>query len=106
MKATKQESVFRAVADPTRRAILDYLADSERSVSQIWAHLRMTQPAVSQHLRVLAEAGLVRRRQDGRLGIYSLEAAGLREVHDWSAHYQKFWVEKLRALGDHLDGKS
>jgi DNA-binding transcriptional ArsR family regulator len=95
--------VFRAVSDPTRRAILDLLADEERSVGDLVERFDMSQPAISQHLRVLADARLVSRRREGRRGVYSLAPDRLREVHDWSAHYQRFWTEKLIALGEHLD---
>lgn len=95
--------VFRAVADPTRRAILDLLAAGERAVNDLLKPFKMTQPAISQHLRVLREAGLVTERRDGRRRIYKLEAAPLRAVYDWAAHYERFWTDKLTALGDYLD---
>ena len=99
------EDVFRAVADPTRRAILDLLAESERSVTEIAERFPMSQPAISQHLRVLGDAKLVCRRKDGRRGLYRLEPERLREIYDWSAHYARFWPEKMRALGAYLDAK-
>ena len=95
--------VFRAVADPTRRRLLDLLEAGERTVSELVARFRISQPAVSKHLRVLREVGLVRRRQRGRERVYSLEAQPLREVADWIAHYERFWNEKLQSLGDYLD---
>ncbi len=95
--------VFRAVADPTRRAILDLLMAGERAVNDLLKPFRMTQPAISQHLRVLREAGLVTERRDGRRRIYKLEAAPLRSVHEWAAHYERFWTDKLTTLGDYLD---
>lgn len=101
--AAATEDVFRAVADPTRRAILDLLAAGERSVGEIVDRFDVSQPAISQHLRVLSDARLVCRRRDGRRGLYRLDARRLRAVHDWSAHYAKFWDEKLRALGRLLD---
>lgn len=105
MTTAAPEDVFRAVADPTRRAILDILAKAERSVGDLVERFDVSQPAISQHLRVLTEAGLVCRRRDGRRGIYRLTPEPLRAVHDWSAHYARFWPEKLRALGAHLDSK-
>ncbi len=95
--------VFRAVADPTRRAILDLLAAGERAVNDLLKSFKMTQPAVSQHLRVLREAGLVSERREGRHRIYKLEAEPIRAVHDWAGHYERFWTRKLTALGDYLD---
>jgi DNA-binding transcriptional ArsR family regulator len=97
--------VFRAVADPTRRAILDLLADGERPVHDLVARFDVSQPAISQHLRVLRDAGLVSSRRDGRSQLYRVEAERLRAVHDWSAHYARFWTDRLRALGDHLDAQ-
>jgi DNA-binding transcriptional ArsR family regulator len=94
---------FRAVADPRRRAILDVLASGERSVTDLCGLFDVTQSAVSQHLRLLREAGLVRTRRDGRLIYYALDAAPLRQVYDWAAHYERFWTCKLDALGAVLD---
>jgi DNA-binding transcriptional ArsR family regulator len=94
---------FRAVADPTRRAILDALAHGERSVGDLCALFDVTQSAVSQHLKVLRDAGLVHPRQEGRRRLYSLDAAPLRQVYDWAAHYECFWTRKLDVLGAVLD---
>ena len=97
------EAVFRAVSDPSRRAILDLLAEGERAVNDLLAHFEFSQPALSKHLRVLREAGLVGVRAVGRERRYSLQAEGLRSVADWVAHYEKFWSERLDALGEVLD---
>ena len=94
---------FRAISDPTRRAILDQLAERDRSVGELCESFDMTQPAVSQHLRVLRDAGLVTPRQEGRRRFYRLEPEPLRAVHDWVQHYERFWSDKLRALRDYLD---
>ena len=98
-----QSSVFHAVADPTRRAILDLLAAGERAVNDLLAHFRMTQPAFSQHLRILRDAGLVENRKLGRRRLYRLRPAPLREVYDWAAHYERFWTDRLSRLGAYLD---
>ena len=82
--------VFRAVADPTRRALLDLLRESDRSVRELRGSFRMTQPAISQHLRVLRRAGLVRARQVGRQRLYQINPKPLREVYDWAAQYKQF----------------
>ncbi len=97
--------VFHAVSHPARRRILDLLRDQERAAGEIGAHFlrRMTQPAFSQHLRVLRRAGLVTQRRSGRHRLYRASPAPLREVFDWVAHYQRFWDERLAALGRHLE---
>ena len=94
---------FRAVADPTRRAILDALAERELAVGEICALFPVSQPAISQHLKVLREAGLVRKRVAGRNRYYQLEAAPLQALHDWLTHYEHFWNKRLDALGAVLD---
>jgi DNA-binding transcriptional ArsR family regulator len=90
--------VFHAVADANRRALLDYLAQGEAPVGALVDHAGLSYSAVSQHLAVLLEVGLVRRRQDGRQRFYRLDPAPLREVHDWASHYEKFWRGKLARL--------
>ena len=95
-------NVFHAIADPTRRRLLDRLARGESHVNELAAPFPMSRPAVSQHLRILLVAGLVDVRRSGRERHYRLRAARLREVHDWVQHYEKFWKEKLQALRDYL----
>jgi len=104
-RGTLDTPVFHAVSHPARRRILDLLADRERPAGEIGAHFkrRMTQPAFSQHLRVLRRAGLVTQRRSGRHRLYRANPAPLREVFDWVAHYQRFWDERLAALGRHLE---
>lgn len=82
------EDVFRAVADPTRRAMLDLLAEEERSVSELAEPFEMSQPAISQHLRVLREAGLVKRHRAGRKQIYRLDPRPLSDLYDWASSYE------------------
>jgi len=96
--------VFRAVSDPTRRQILDRLRDAPCGVSDLASGLPISQPAVSQHLKVLLDVGLVRVRRDGRRRIYRSEPAPLLDVYDWVVQYEKFWLERLDALGAHLKG--
>jgi DNA-binding transcriptional ArsR family regulator len=105
MTAVANEDVFRAVADPTRRALLDLLAEAERSVSELVARFNVSQPAISQHLGVLVNAGLAKVRRSGRQRLYSLNAQPLREVVDWVAHYEQFWNDGLDNLGDYLERK-
>jgi DNA-binding transcriptional ArsR family regulator len=95
--------VFFAVADPTRRGLLDLLAGGERPVKGLAEPFGMSRPAVSQHLKVLRKAGLVSERRSGRERIYRLEPAPLEEVRDWVETYERFWRGRLGALGRHLD---
>ncbi len=91
--------IFRALADTTRRAILRRLAEAEATVTALTAEAAMTQSAVSQHLRVLRDAGLVSERQAGRHRYYRLQAEPLRVVRDWVGHYEHFWEDRLDRLG-------
>ena len=96
--------VFQAIAHPTRRRLLDELVDGEASVNTLAAPFTMSRPAVSQHLRILREAGLVAERRVGRERIYRLQPEPLRQVDDWVRRYERFWSHKLGALGDYLEG--
>lgn len=102
-RARRHDEVFHALSDPTRRAILELLRRDERCVNDIAAPFAMSQPAISQHLKVLGEAGLVRARKEGRQSFYRLEAAPLRDAYEWLARYERFWNTKLDALGRYLD---
>jgi DNA-binding transcriptional ArsR family regulator len=81
-------AVFRAVADPTRRALLDLLLEREHSVNELRVRFRISQPAISQHLGVLRRAGLVRARRDGRRRLYQLEAKPIAGVYLWAANFK------------------
>ena len=94
--------VFHAIADPTRRRMLEMLRDAERPAGEIARSFRMSQPSVSQHLRVLRNAGLVRTRRAGRNRLYQIRPRKLRAVVEWVAHFDKFWDDKLAALGEYL----
>jgi len=94
--------VFRAVSDPTRRQMLELLGGGERTAAELAAPFDMTQPAVSQHLRVLRDAGLVDVRKEGRFRVYSLDPKPLREVFDWASYFEGFWKKRLAALGSRL----
>ena len=98
--------VFNAIAHPARRAILDQLRHGERPVLTLAEPFDMSLPAVSQQLRVLRRAGLVRERREGRQRYYRLNPEPLREVRDWMRLYEKFWSRKLRDLGTYLDRQS
>lgn len=96
-------AVYRAIADPTRRGILDLLRDGERCVVELLEFFSCSQPTLSKHLRVLLQARLVRARKRGRERWYRLDARGLAGVHDWVATYERFWNTRLDALGKVLD---
>ena len=98
--------VFTALADPTRRQILDALSHGEQSVSAIVPAFRMTRSAVSQHLGVLREAGLVRERRVGRERRYRIDGRPLQHVYRWLSHYERFWDRALDRLDESLDRMS
>jgi DNA-binding transcriptional ArsR family regulator len=98
--------VFRAVADPTRREMLDRLAVRELPVGDLAESFQMTLPAISQHLKVLREAGLVKDRRVGRQVVYTLVPGPLREISDWVDIYERFWRTKFAKLRDHLERNS
>jgi DNA-binding transcriptional ArsR family regulator len=97
------ESAFSVIAEPSRRAILGLLAASERSVGDIETKLRMTQPSVSKHLRVLREAGFVESRVEAQRRLYRLRPEPLMEVDEWLAPFRRFWAAHVDALERHLD---
>ena len=103
MLPPSSRDVFAAVGDPTRRRVLDLLRRGELPVRRIAAPFAVTRPAISQHLRILREAGLVRVRRQGRERRYRLRGEQLRTVYVWVGHYERFWTEKLHALGACLD---
>lgn len=93
-----ENAVFRALADPSRRAILERLTRGEAAVKDLTARFDISQPAVSQHLATLRKAGLVSERRDGRLVYYRVDPKGLRPLIDWITHYRAFWPERLNRL--------
>ena len=97
------ESAFGIIAEPNRRAILSLLASSERSVSEIEHRLRMPQPSVSKHLRVLREAGFVVARVDAQRRVYRIRPEPLKDVDAWLAPFRRFWSAHVDALERHLD---
>ena len=94
---------FAVLAEPTRRTILDLLRDGERPVGELVDRLRLSQPAVSKHLRVLREAGLVDVRSDAQRRLYRLRPEPLAEVDAWLAPYRRLWTRSLDALEKHLE---
>jgi len=97
------ESVFEIIAEPNRRAILTLLVSSEQSVGEIERQLRMTQPTVSKHLRVLREAGFVESTVDAQRRLYRLKPGPFQEVDAWLAQFRRFWSAHVDALERHLD---
>ena len=87
-----------ALADPTRRQIVELLAERERDAGEIASHFAVSRPAVSRHLRVLREHGLVRARSDAQRRIYSLDPGPLEEIDAWLTKYRAFWTNRLDAL--------
>jgi DNA-binding transcriptional ArsR family regulator len=100
-----QTDVFHALADPIRRAILDRLRHGGLPVVEIAGPFPVSRPAVSKHLRVLAQARLVREERQGRQNIYTLNAGPLQEVDRWLKHYRGFWTSQLASLKRHVEGK-
>jgi DNA-binding transcriptional ArsR family regulator len=96
--------VYHAIADPNRRKLLELLAGGERSVQAMMPHFDVTIGAVSQHLQILLESGLVAREKRGRFRFYRASPEALKEVHDWTRQYSRFWESRLDRLGDYLDG--
>jgi DNA-binding transcriptional ArsR family regulator len=97
------QSAFEIIAEPNRRAILSLLAWSEQSVGEIERQLRMSQPAVSKHLRVLREAGFVESTVDAQRRLYRLKPEPLQELDAWLAQFRRFWSAHVDALERHLD---
>ena len=97
------ESAFEVIAEPNRRAILSLLVSSQQSVGEIERQLRMPQPTVSKHLRVLREAGFVESTVDAQRRLYRLKPEPLREVDAWLGQFRRFWSAHVDALERHLD---
>jgi DNA-binding transcriptional ArsR family regulator len=103
MRVATEPNVFHAIADATRRRILDLLRDGDRPVQELVSEVDVTFGAVSQHLKTLREAGLVSRQKDGRRRIYHLRPEALKQVHDWTAVYEKAWRGRFWKLRAHLE---
>jgi DNA-binding transcriptional ArsR family regulator len=101
-----EDRIFRALADPSRRAIFESLTRGEAAVKDLTARFDISQPAVSQHLATLREAGLVRGRREGRRAYYRVDPRGLQPLINWIAHYRAFWlahVDRLERLLEKMD---
>jgi len=95
--------VFEAIAEPSRRRILDLLRTGERPAGDLVEALGLSQPGVSKHLKVLREAGLVSARADAQRRLYRFNSDRLAELDAWLAPYRRFWADRLAALDDHLE---
>src|SRR5438034_3604602 len=105
-RAATTSDAFNAVAEPRRRAILNYLALQERPVGEIVASLGLEQPSVSKHLRVLRDVGLVNVRRDGRRMLYRTNAEAIRPLHEWTSTFERFWRHQLNRVKDRARGDS
>ena len=95
--------VFSALADPTRRAILERLALGDASVTELAAPFEMSLPAISKHLRILEHAGLIARQREGRVHHMRLAAGPMKDAAEWIGHYRQFWDEQLDSLAGYLE---
>src|SRR5690606_9988260 len=96
--ATPTDRIFHALADPSRRAIFESLARGEAAVKDLTARFAISQPAVSQHLATLRDAGLVTGRREGRCVVYRVEPRGMKPLVDWMNHHRAFWAERAERL--------
>lgn len=97
-RATTDSDVFNAIAEPQRRAILQFLGPDERAVGEVVAALRLSQPSVSKHLRVLREVDLVHARRDGRRILYRTNAGAIRPMHEWTGTFERYWRRQLSRI--------
>lgn len=102
-RARMENRIFQALADPSRRAILESLTTGEAPVKDLTARFELSQPAVSQHLAALKAAGLVKHRREGRCVFYRVEPRGMKPLINWLTHYQVFWTERLGRLEQLLE---
>jgi DNA-binding transcriptional ArsR family regulator len=100
------DMVFSALSDPTRRAILERLAHSQASVTELAAPFAMSLPAISKHLRILEHAGLIAREKEGRIHHMRLAAAAMKDAAEWLGHYRQFWEDQFDNLTVFLDNPS
>src|SRR3954464_8468870 len=96
--AVAEQRIFEALADHSRRGIFESLTRGEAAVKDLTARFEISQPAVSQHLAALKEAGLVNARREGRCVYYTVDARGMKPLIDWITHYRAFWTERVERL--------
>jgi DNA-binding transcriptional ArsR family regulator len=102
---TEYQNVYRAIADPTRRTILDLLRTRELSAGAIAERFPVSRPAIAKHVRVLRQAGLINERREAQSRFYSINASPLREVDRWLNDYRVFWAARLQDLKRHVEGR-
>jgi DNA-binding transcriptional ArsR family regulator len=102
-RASTTSDAFNAIAEPRRREILSYLSVRERPVGDIVAALKLAQPSVSKHLRVLRDVGLVDVRRDGRQMLYRTNAEGIRPLHEWTAQFEQYWRNQLNRVKERAE---
>ncbi|GAA1953797.1 metalloregulator ArsR/SmtB family transcription factor [Amycolatopsis minnesotensis] len=102
-KDSPADRLFGALANPTRREVLDMLLEGSRTVADIAAHFDMARPSVSEHLRVLRDSGLVTEVKQGRNRYYAVDPGPLHDVREWLDPYERFWRDRMRAMGTVLD---
>jgi DNA-binding transcriptional ArsR family regulator len=105
-RAATTSDAFNAVAEPRRRQILNYLALRERPVGEIVLALRLEQPSVSKHLRVLRNVGLVQVRRQGRQRLYRTNAAAIRPLHEWTGKFERYWRHQLNRIKDRAEAQT
>jgi DNA-binding transcriptional ArsR family regulator len=104
-RAATNSDTFNAVAEPRRREILSFLILQERAVGDIVLALRLEQPSVSKHLRVLKDVGLVRARRNGRQMLYRTNAEAIRPLHEWTRTFEKYWQHQLARVKERAESK-
>lgn len=102
-RAATSSDVFNAIAEPQRRAILEFLAGDERPVGDIVDALELAQPSVSKHLRVLRDVGLVRARREGKRVMYRTNATGLIPLHEWAGTFERLWRTQLTQIKERAE---
>jgi DNA-binding transcriptional ArsR family regulator len=103
MNALALDDVFVALAHPVRRSLLDSLASGEKPVNQLASAYKVSRPAISQHLRILLDAGLIEGRREGRTNCYALRPQQLAIAYQWMRQYERFWEDRMSRLGGYLD---
>lgn len=102
-RAATTSDAFNAIAEPRRREILSYLAPKERPVGDIVKSLRLEQPSVSKHLRVLKDVGLVRVRRHGRRMLYRTNVDAIKPVHQWTSTFERYWMSQLNRIKERAE---
>ena len=105
-RAATTSDAFNAVGEPNRREILNYLVLQERAVGEIVSTLRLGQPSVSKHLKVLRDVGLVHVRRDGRRMMYRTNAEAIRPLHEWTSTFERYWKQQLNRIKDRAEAET